>query len=101
MLDQVGIVGTLLSKNSLKKLRIVGEVPFVADCLATNRKPKCVADLLPIFDSEKFVFVRLWQLSFEGGKISRGGILVFKTGALNRSAIPPLSASRFDSIAFR
>jgi hypothetical protein len=29
------------------------------------------------------------------------GSPVFKTGAFNRSAIPPLSASRLDPIAFR
>jgi hypothetical protein len=44
---------------------------------------KSVANLLPTFDSEAFVFVRLWHLSFEGGKISRGRILVFKPGVIN------------------
>ena len=73
------------------------EIPLVANYLATNRRRKSVANLLPTFDSEALVFVRLWQLSFEGGKISRGRILVFKTGAFNRSAIPPLSASRLNS----
>jgi hypothetical protein len=53
--------------------------------MATNRKPKSVANLLPIFYSQAFVFVRLWQLFFEGDEIFRGRILVFKTSVINRS----------------
>jgi hypothetical protein len=34
--------------------------PIVANYLATNRKPKSVANLLPILYSQVFVFVRLW-----------------------------------------
>jgi hypothetical protein len=34
--------------------------PIVANYLATNRKPKSVANLLPIFYLRTFVFVRLW-----------------------------------------
>jgi hypothetical protein len=47
---------------------------IVANYLATNRKPKSVANLLPIFYSQAFVFVRLWWLFFEGDAISRGRI---------------------------
>ena len=63
---------------------------IVANYLATNRKPKSVANLLPIFGSKGFVFVRLWWLFSEGDEISRGRILVFKTGAINHSTIPPI-----------
>jgi hypothetical protein len=73
---------------------------IVANYLATIRKPKSVANLLPIFYSQGFVCVRLQQPFFEGDKILRGRILVFKTGAINHSTIPPLQVSeliRYDS----
>ena len=78
-----------LTNKRAMELTMADRRLIVANYLATNRKPKFVANLLPIFDTQAFVFVRLWQLFFERDEISRGRILVFKTGALNHSAIPP------------
>jgi hypothetical protein len=49
-----------LTKKGARELTMADRRPIVAKYLATNRKPKSVANLLPIFYSQAFVFVRLW-----------------------------------------
>jgi hypothetical protein len=48
-----------------------------------------VAKLLPILHTHRFVVVWLWTPLSQEAKFSLGKNLVFKTGAINHSTIPP------------